>query len=113
MHEYGIAQEMVSVALQQAKENQAHRITHFRIEMSDMADESEDSLRFYLENLTRGTVANEAKFEIQRVRIPMHCLKCGKEFEKEDTMPKCPRCHSTHVMQNRLDEFKLSSIEIE
>ena len=63
MHEYGIAQEMVSVALRQAQENQAHRITHFRIEMSDVADESEDSLRFYLENLTRGTVANEAKFE--------------------------------------------------
>ena len=83
------------------------------IEISDVADESEDSLRFYLENLTCGTVANEAKFEIQRVRIPMHCLKYGKEFEKEDMAPRCPCCHSTPVVQDRLDEFKLSSIEIE
>lgn len=113
MHEFGIAQEMVSMALQHAQENQAHRITHFRIEMSQSADESEDSLRFYLENLTRGTVANDAKFEIQRINPTMHCLKCGKEFEKVETVDKCPRCHSAHVMQDRVEEFKLTSIEIE
>jgi len=113
MHEYGIAQEMVSVALQQAQVNQAQRITRFRIKMSRVADESEDSLRFYLENLTRGTVASNAKFEIERIGLPMHCLKCGKEFEKDDTLPRCPRCQSTHVMQDCLDEFKLASIEIE
>ena len=43
----------------------------------------------------------------------MHCLKCGKEFEKEELLHKCPRCHSTHVVQDRLDEFKLASIEVE
>lgn len=113
MHEYGIAQEMVSLALQQVPPGEPARITQFTIEMSRAADESEDSLRFYLENLTRGTRAEGAVFEIQRVPIPARCLECGRTFDAVDLLEPCPHCASARVMHEPSDEFKLSSIDIE
>lgn len=113
MHEHGIAQQMVSLALEQAQENHAQRITQFAIEMSRAADESEDSLRFYLETLTRGTLAENARFEIERVSVPVHCLDCGHAYEQENQADACPRCGSVRVAADSRDEFKLASIEIE
>jgi len=113
MHEQGIAQQMVTLALQQAQENQAQRVTQFHIEISRAADESEDSLRFYLEMLTRGTPAEGAAFEIQRVPVRARCLECGGEFEPENLADPCPYCSSVRVIHAHAEEFRLSSIEIE
>src|SRR6476659_8588428 len=113
MHEHGIAQEMVRLALLYAEQEQAARITCFRIEMSRASPESCDSLCFYLETLTRGTLARNAKFEIERVSVPVHCLECNKRFEKEELGQVCPDCQSRQIVPDGWDEFNLSSIEIE
>src|SRR4051812_45018158 len=47
MHEYGIAQEMVALALENMQQHEGQRIRKFSIEMRESADESQDSLRFY------------------------------------------------------------------
>lgn len=113
MHEYGIAEQMITTALRYAEANHARRITQLCIEMSDMADESEDSLRMYLETLTRDTMAENAAFEIERVRVNMRCPDCGNRFSVHYVGQPCPRCNSLRAMVDARDEFKLTSIEIE
>lgn len=113
MHEYGIAQEMVALALKQVPPEQMGRITRFTIEMSRAADESEDSLRFYLENLTRGTRAEGAAFEIRRVPIQARCLDCGRAFDAVETAELCPHCSGARVRHEPTAEFRLSSIDVE
>ncbi|MCC7164048.1 MAG: hydrogenase maturation nickel metallochaperone HypA [Anaerolineae bacterium] len=113
MHEFGVAQQMLSLALAYAKQNNAVRITEFSIEMSQAANESEDSLRLHLETLARGTMAEGARVDIQRVPTHLHCLKCGNEFEQEYAGEACPKCSSARVIPKPIDEFKLASIEID
>jgi hydrogenase nickel incorporation protein HypA/HybF len=113
MHELGVAQRMVSLALESAQENHAQRITQFTIEMSQAADESEDALRFHLETLARGTLAEGAQFDIKRVPARFQCLDCGSEFEHTRANAACPQCHSARVIPTMRDEFKLTSIDIE
>lgn len=113
MHELGVARQMIGLALQAAQENHAQRITQFTIEMSRAVDESEDALRFHLETLARGTLAEGATFEIVRVPVHLHCLKCGNEFEQDYLGEACPKCSSARVVPQTNDEFKLSSIEID
>ena len=113
MHELGIAQEMLRVALDYAAKNHAQKITQFNIEMSAAADESEDSLRFHFENLTRGTPADGARVEIARIPIAAKCLDCGNEFALTDGAAACPQCASPRVRPLLHDEFRLASIDIE
>lgn len=112
MHELGIAQEMLRVALDYAAKNHAQKITQLNIEMSAAADESEDSLRFHFENLTPGTLAQGARVEIRRVAARAKCLECGNEFELNE-VAACPRCSSARVRPLPHDEFRLASIDIE
>lgn len=113
MHELGVAQQMIRLALDYAQQNNAVHITEFSIEMSQAADESEDSLRLYLETLSRGTPAEGARLEIKRVPSHFRCVKCGNEFEQEYAGQACPKCASARVIPKMNDEFKLVSIEIE
>jgi len=113
MHELGIAQQMLSLALEYAKQNDAAQITEFTIEMSAAADESADALSFHLETLARGTLAEGARFDIQRVPVHLQCLKCGQEFAQDYPGEACPQCHSARVVPKLHDEFKLVSIEVE
>ncbi|HEX9077834.1 MAG TPA: hydrogenase maturation nickel metallochaperone HypA [Anaerolineae bacterium] len=113
MHELGIAQEMIKVALEYAARNNATRITVFNIEISAAADESEDSLRFHFEHLTRGTIAEGAQIEITRVPVRAKCLACGNEFDWELPEAVCPRCASARIRAVLQDEFRLVSIDAE
>lgn len=113
MHEYGIAQEMLKIALDYAAKNSAQRITAFHIEMSALADESEESLRFHFDHVTRGTIAEGARVEISRVPMPAKCLDCGNDFAFTTPTTMCPRCSSSRIRALPQDEFRLTSIEIE
>ena len=113
MHELGIAQEMLKIALDYAAKNNAQRITQLNIEISAAADESEDSLRFHIENLTRGTAAAGARVEITRMPAQIKCLDCGNEFAMDAAETECPRCSSPRLMPVIRDEFRLASIEVE
>ncbi len=113
MHELGIAEQMLKIALDYAAKNNAKRITTFNVEMSAAMDESEDSLRFHFENLTRGTMAEGARVEISRVPVQAKCLECGNEFDWEAQDQVCPRCSSPHLRAVLHDEFRLASIDIE
>lgn len=113
MHELGIAQEMLKVALDHATKNNAKRITAFNVEVSAAADESEDSLRFHLENLARGTIADGARVDFARVAARARCLECGNEFELDVENVVCPRCSSSRVSALLQDEIKLASIDVE
>ncbi len=113
MHELGIAQEMLKVAFEYAAKNNATRIAAFNIEISAAADESEDSLRFHFDHLTRGTIAEGARIEITRVPVMAKCLDCGNEFAFESLGQVCPRCAGAHVRALPQDEFRLVSIDAE
>lgn len=113
MHELGIAQEMLKIAFDYANKNQAKRITAFNIVMSAAVDESEDSLRFHFENLMRGTMAEGAKIEIERVPVQAQCIDCGNEFALESLGVICPKCNSARIRPRVTDEFKLTSIDVE
>jgi hydrogenase nickel incorporation protein HypA/HybF len=113
MHELGIAQQMLNVALEYAQQHNATRITQFSVEMSAAADESEDSLRFHLENVARGTIAEGAVLEIIRVPARVECLDCGQDFAWESDDLICPNCGSARVQPILRDEFRLASIDVE
>jgi hydrogenase nickel incorporation protein HypA/HybF len=113
MHELGIAEQMLQVALDYAAKNNAKRITAFNVEMNAAMDESADSLRFHFENLSRGTIAEDARVEISRVPVKAKCLECGNEFDWEAQDQVCPRCAGARVRAVLRDEFRLASIDVE
>lgn len=112
MHELGLVEAMLNLALEQAARQHAHQIAQFNVEISAWADESEESLSFYLDNLSQGTIAEGARIQIRRVPVRGKCASCGNEFEFPSRYAECPACHSLSVKTDRKSEFRLASIEV-
>lgn len=61
MHESGIAERIVAVALERAREAGAARITDLHLEVGEEAGASREAVAFHVEEAARGTLVEGAR----------------------------------------------------
>lgn len=92
MHEMAIAESILDIALDYAKQNQAKRIAEVGLKLGEMAGVEEESLRFCFASVVQDTLADGAKLQIEHVPLVGRCLSCGKEQRIEHYAFTCPWC---------------------
>ncbi len=113
MHEAGIAQSILDIAVNTAKNNSAGRITLVAVRIGKMSAVDEASLRFAFDALKAGTIAENAAFDYTEVPLRGKCLDCGAEKEFEGYFMNCPGCGSSKVSLISGSELEVSHIEVE
>ena len=96
MHELSICQGMMEVATA-ALENLSSplpRVGAVTVRVGRLTAVVPDSLRYYFDLLTPGTVLEGAALVIEEVPIRARCADCGARFEIETLSFTCPRCAS-------------------
>jgi len=113
MHEMGITESILSIALEQAQQRDAQRILKIRLKIGEMTAVVDECIRFYFEILSKDTMAEGAEIEVENVPIKVKCPRCGRVRRASDYNFTCPECDvlSTEIVSGR--ELYLSSIEIE
>ncbi|MDI6689865.1 MAG: hydrogenase maturation nickel metallochaperone HypA [Actinomycetota bacterium] len=113
MHELGITENILSIALEQAQQRDAKKILKIRLKIGEMTAVVDECIRFYFEILSKDTMAEGAEIEVENVPIKVKCPRCGKIREANDYNFICPQCEvlSTEIVSGR--ELYVSSIEIE
>jgi hydrogenase nickel incorporation protein HypA/HybF len=112
MHEVGIIQEAVRMALEAAKTSGASRVHGLRLRVGTMSGVVPDALRFGFDLVCRGTLAEGATLDIESVPAACWCVACAAEFECEDFINECPRCHELSQELRRGRELDLASVEM-
>jgi hydrogenase nickel incorporation protein HypA/HybF len=113
MHELGIMQRTIELALEAAGREQARKITSIRMQIGTLAGVVPDALEFAFDVVTRGTPAEGARLEWDQIPVRCRCpYGCG-EFEPTDVVYVCPVCRrkSWEIVKGR--ELNLLDIEIE
>lgn len=113
MHEAAITDSMVKLVLEQAREHGARVVRKVRVVVGAMSGIVPESMRFYFEELTRGTVAEDATLEILVVPTKADCLACGHGFELEDYLWLCPACGDRRLDIVEGKELLVDSIEVD
>jgi hydrogenase nickel incorporation protein HypA/HybF len=113
MHELPITEALLNLALKHAEEAGATRITQLNLVIGQLSAVVDDSVQFYWDIVSRGTIAEGARLEFRRVAAMLRCGNCGAEFRPDGRDYLCPRCSSTRVEMVSGDDFQLESIEIE
>jgi hydrogenase nickel incorporation protein HypA/HybF len=113
MHELAITEEILRITVEHAERAHAHRVTDINITIGDLSSVVDDSVQFYFDFSSPGTIAEGAKLHFRRVPARLRCRQCEKEFEPDGMEWHCPDCHSLagDVIAGR--EFYLESIEVE
>lgn len=88
MHEMSITQAMLNMALEYAN---GHRITDIYLQVGRMSLIVPESVEFYFEYLSKGTLAEGAKLHFETVPLEMTCVDCGQQADLTDLMDEQPR----------------------
>ncbi|MDO8692444.1 MAG: hydrogenase maturation nickel metallochaperone HypA [Dehalococcoidia bacterium] len=92
MHEPAITQSLLYIALQEAEHSDGERITTIRLVIGRLSGVDPDALVPCFESLSRGTIAEGAKLEIEWVDAVAKCDRCEEIWELTHQYLVCPHC---------------------
>lgn len=113
MHEFAITQGILDVTLKGAKEQGAIKINTVYLKVGAMSDIVDDCVQFYFEQLSKGTIAEGAQLQVEKVPARAKCNNCQAEFEPEEFFFQCSSCGQFGAQIISGKELEVSSLDIE
>jgi len=112
MHEVGIMENTLELALTHAQQQGATQIHHMTLRVGALSGVEPDALRFAFDVVTQGTIAAQATLIIDAIPAICYCHHCQQEFQPTDWIYECPTCNhlTSDVRQGK--ELELASLEI-
>ena len=113
MHELAVTESILEIAVRHAEKQKAKRITDLYIVMGEWSSTVDDSIQFYWDMISDGTIAKGATLHFTRKPVVIMCLDCGTTYNPNSRELLCPNCFSTRIKVKTGEEFYLESIEVE
>lgn len=113
MHEMSIAKGILDIVLDTAQDYSASAIHQVNLLVGKMSGIEPDSLHFCFDAVTKGTIAEGARLNIQETSIEGYCIQCERNFSVEEYDFHCPHCKSGMVNVISGRELKVLSIDMD
>ena len=113
MHELAITQSMFDIVLRQAERVKAKKINKINLVIGEMTGVVSESVQFYLDFLTKGSVAEGAVISVKMVPPQAQCCNCNRIFELKEFDWTCPNCKGNSVEIIAGKELFVESIEVD
>lgn len=113
MHEMGIAEQLVKIAMDAIPDEiENPRVETLNLRIGKLAAVVEHSLSFCIEIITKDTPLENVNLAIEEVPVTLRCLSCNKEWEADTPMFKCQDCGDGEVKMISGREIEISSMEL-
>jgi len=112
MHELGVANEILDIALSEAERHAAKKVTSIRLRVGVLRSIEPENLSFLFEHLARGTPAEGAHLDIVEEPVRVECEACGVS-EAPSFAWECPRCKGSGVSVTGGDSLSILSLDVD
>ncbi|MFQ6605573.1 MAG: hydrogenase maturation nickel metallochaperone HypA [Fidelibacterota bacterium] len=112
MHEMTIALNIVQLADDFARREQARIIEAIDLEIGELSGVVIDSLEFCFQAAVKNTMAEAADINIHPIAGQGRCTSCDSEFRMKHWPQACPTCQGWGVQVIAGREMKVRSITI-
>lgn len=115
MHELSIMGNILDIVLEYAGKAGAKKVSKINLIVGDLSDLIPEWMQTYFEFVSKDTIAENAKLEINRVPAVIRCKQCNHEFtlNRENWQFSCTKCQSSDIELLSGREFTVESIEVE
>ncbi len=120
MHEYSISAEIVKTVLEAAENNRGKKVLSVHLEIGELALLNVEQVKFWIDELFKGTVAEGAKVRVRKIKAEIECTACGyrgattsdlKNTPNHLTLLSCPACGSFQIEIKKGRECLLRRIQ--
>jgi hydrogenase nickel incorporation protein HypA/HybF len=113
MHELAVTENILEIALRHAREAGAERVTGVYLVIGRLSSIVDDSVQFYWDIVSKGTLAEGARLHFRRIAIEVRCRSCGRRYAPEGEDMACPACGGARLEMLAGEEFYLEAIDVE
>ena len=113
MHELAVTESLLDIAVRHATQAGATRVTDLYIVLGQLSSIVDDSVQFYWDMVSEGTLCAGARLHFERVPATLTCLDCGTTYALGAELSACPQCGGSRVRVASGEEFRLDSIGVE
>jgi len=110
VHELSISTAVVNTAVRHAG---GRGVVVVNLRVGHLRQVVPDSLKFYWGLVTRETVCEGARLEVEVVAARLRCEDCATEWTAEEAAFRCPGCSGAAVSVLSGEELEVESIELE
>ncbi|MBP8974431.1 MAG: hydrogenase maturation nickel metallochaperone HypA [Anaerolineae bacterium] len=113
VHELGVTQSILEIALRHARQAGAARIREVNLVIGELSSIVDDSVQFYWDMISEGTIGHGAVLTFTRIPATLRCQDCEHEFPLNHHDYACPVCGSSKVVVADGEQFYLESIDVD
>jgi len=113
MHELGITQEILDMAIAKAREAESKKVLRIDLVIGAASSIIDDCVQFCFDFVSKDTIAEGARLNFLRMPLEMKCRNCSHVFNPEKESWVCPQCQKWDVEIIRGTEFYMESIEVD
>ena len=113
MHELGITQSIVEIALRTAEGQQAKKIHSVTLEVGSLAGVVAEALQFCYEACSKESLLEGSRLIIEEVQAQARCRDCAVEYPLTDMLDCCPACGSASGDLLCGEELRIKEMEID
>jgi len=113
MHEYSIVQSLLDSCEENAKVNNATKVTKVVVKIGVMSGVEPDLLQTAFDTFKEETICHDAQFIINIQKVKILCNECQTTSELEKNEYCCPKCKSTQLDILDGEEMYLMQLELE
>jgi hydrogenase nickel incorporation protein HypA/HybF len=113
MHELSVMSYLLERVETHAERLGASKVVTINLVIGDRTSIVDDSLLFYFDMLTPGTVAEGASLKVRRTHMRCSCPRCASDYQPDGFGFNCPTCGTVGEVTNDGSEFLIESLEIQ
>ncbi|MBI5904719.1 MAG: hydrogenase maturation nickel metallochaperone HypA [Deltaproteobacteria bacterium] len=112
MHELGVANEILNIALSESDRHAAKKVVSIRLRVGVLRAIEPGNLSFLFGHVARGTPADGAVLEIDEEPVRVDCPSCGVSDAR--SIPwECPTCGGAGISATGGESLEIVSLELD
>lgn len=113
MHEMSLAEGVLQIIEDAARSQGFRNVKTVILEIGQLAAVETEAMRFCLDAVMRGSIAEGAALEIVVLPGQGWCMKCAVTVSISEQFGACPQCGSYQIQATGGTEMRVKELEVE
>jgi hydrogenase nickel incorporation protein HypA/HybF len=113
MHEMSLMESVLEIVEEEARKAGATSVKLVKLAIGELSHVEPEAMAFCFEAVTRGTLADGATLEIERIAGRGWCIDCAEEVALAERFGACPNCGGFKVQMTGGDDLRVAELEVE